>query len=95
MEQASQHKGIAEYFSELEDPRWRNRRHTLLDIVVIAICAVICGVDSWEDIELFGQAKEPRLKGFLELPHGIPSHVTFRRVFAVLVTERFQTRFVE
>ena len=95
MEQESQQRGIAEYFSELEDPRWHNKRHMLLDIVVIAICAVICGADSWEDIELFGQAKEPWLKGFLELPHGIPSHDTFRRVFAVLDTEQFQTRFVE
>lgn len=63
--------------------------------MVIAICAVICGADSWEDIELFGQAKEEWLRGFLELPHGIPSHDTFRRVFAVLDTEQFQGCFMD
>jgi len=67
----------------------------LLDILVIAICAVICGADSWEDIELFGRAKEEWLRGFLELPHGILSHDTFRRVFAVLDTEQVQCCFME
>jgi len=95
MEEENGRGAIAEHFSELEDPRWHNKRHKLLDIVVIAICAVICGADSWEDIELFGQSKEEWLKGFLELPHGIPSHDTFRRVFAVLDTEQFQICFVE
>ena len=95
MEQEKQQVLIAEYFSEVEDPRWHNRRHKLLDILVIAICAVICGADSWEDIELFGKAKEEWLRGFLELPHGIPSHDTFRRVFAVLDTEQFQSCFME
>jgi len=85
---------ITEYFSDLEDPRWHNKRHQLVDILVIAICAVICGADSWEDIELFGEAKEEWLKGFLELPHGIPSHDTFRRVFAVLDTEQFRSCFM-
>ena len=95
MEQEKRQGLIAKYFSEVEDPRWHNRRHKLLDILVIAICAVICGADSWEDIELFGKAKEEWLRGFLELPHGIPSHDTFRRVFAVLDTEQFQSCFVE
>jgi predicted transposase YbfD/YdcC len=95
MEQEKPQGAITEYFSGLEDPRWHNRRHMLLDIVVIAICAVICGADSWEDIELFGEAKEEWLKGFLALPHGIPSHDTFRRVFAILNTEQFRTCFVE
>jgi predicted transposase YbfD/YdcC len=95
MEQEQGQAPIAEYFSELEDPRRHNRRHKLVDIVVIAICAVVCGADSWEDIELFGHSKEEWLKGFLELPHGIPSHDTFRRVFGVLYTEQFQLQFLE
>jgi len=68
---------------EIEDPRIdRTRRHKLLDILVIAICAVICGADDWVEVELFGQAKEVWLRTILELPNGIPSHDTFGRVFA-------------
>jgi hypothetical protein len=51
-------------------------------ILVIAICAVICGADTWVDIESYGQEKYEWLKQFLPLPHGIPSHDTFARVFA-------------
>jgi predicted transposase YbfD/YdcC len=86
---------IVEYFSELEDPRRHNRRHKLLDIVVIAICGVICGAEGWEDIELFGEAKEEWLREFLELPHGIPSDDTYRRVFAALDVEKFQNCFMD
>lgn len=86
---------VTEHFSGLEDPRGDNRSHLLLDIIVIAICAAICGADSWTDVELFGQAKEKWFKGFLELPHGIPSHDTFGRVFSLLDAEQFQRRFVE
>lgn len=95
MEEEKRQAPITDYLAEVEDPRWHNKRHKLLDILVIAICAVICGADSWEDIELFGQAKEEWLRGFLELPHGIPSHDTFRRVFAVLDTEQFQGCFMD
>ncbi len=80
-------------FSDVEDPRSDNKRHLLLDIIVIAICAVICGADTWTDVELFGQAKERWFRTFLELPHGIPSHDTFSRVFALIDAEQFQESF--
>jgi predicted transposase YbfD/YdcC len=86
---------VTEHFSGLEDPRGDNRRHLLLDIIVIAICAAICGADTWTDVELFGEAKERWFKGFLKLPHGIPSHDTFGRVFALLDPEQFQLCFRE
>jgi hypothetical protein len=74
---------IADYFAQMPDPRVeRTRRHKLIDIITIAICAVICGADTWVDIESYGQAKVKWLKRFLELPNGIPSHDTFARVFA-------------
>jgi len=77
----------------LEEPRGDNRSHLLLDIIVIAICAAICDANAWTDVELFGQAKEQWFRSFLELPHGIPSHDTFSRVFARIDAEQFQERF--
>jgi predicted transposase YbfD/YdcC len=73
------------HFADLEDPRIdRTRRHDLMDILVIAICAVICGAEGWVDIAAYGVAKRDWLKTFLALPNGIPSHDTFRRVFCLL-----------
>jgi predicted transposase YbfD/YdcC len=85
--------GVLDHFSDLDEPRSDNRRHLLLDIIVIAICAAICDADTWTDVELFGKAKEPWFRNFLELPHGIPSHDTFSRVFAQIDAEQFQARF--
>ena len=66
---------ILEHFAELEDPRVeRTRRHKLVDILAIAICATICGADSWVHIEIFGRSKLAWFQTFLELPHGFPSH---------------------
>ena len=79
----SQSASIMDYFETLEDPRIdRCKRHQLLDIIAIAICAVICGADSWVYIELFGKSKLEWFQTFLELPHGIPSHDTFGDVFS-------------
>ena len=60
----------------------RTRRHKLVDIIAIAICATICGADSWVHVDLFGRSKLEWFQTFLELPGGIPSHDTFGDVFA-------------
>ena len=87
---------ILEQFSQLKDPRVdRTKRHKLIDVIAIAICAVICGANGWTDVELFGRSKREWLKGFLELPNGIPSHDTFGRVFSMLDAEVFERCFME
>lgn len=86
---------VRSFFADLPDPRVeRSKRHALLDIVTIALCAVICGADSWVEIAQFGQAKEAWLRSFLALPNGIPCHDTFGRVFARLDPEAFERCFL-
>ena len=86
---------LVDHFKDLEDTRVeRTKRHKLIDIVTIAICAVICGVDSWVLMETYGKKKEKWLKQFLELPNGIPSHDTFARVFARIDPQQFQNCFL-
>lgn len=87
-------KAIGEYFSLLTDPRIVNKSdHKLLDIITITICAVICGADTFTEIEEYAIAKYDWFNGFLELPNGIPSHDTFGRVFSLLNPEEFQNCF--
>jgi predicted transposase YbfD/YdcC len=81
--------------ASIEDPRceWKVE-HRLLDILVIAVCAVLGEAESFEDIALYGRCKQPWLEGFLELPNGIPSHDTFRRVFMLIDPEAFERSFL-
>lgn len=83
------------FFSELTDPRVdRTKAHMLEDILFIAIASVICGAESWNDMENFGKAKEGWLRTFLRLPEGIPSHDTFNRVFSALNPEELESSFL-
>jgi predicted transposase YbfD/YdcC len=86
---------LLDHFATLPDPRIaRHRWHKLSDIVVIAVCAVLCGAESYPAIEDFGQEREGWLRQFLELPEGIPSHDTFNRVLRLLDPVEFQTCFL-
>jgi predicted transposase YbfD/YdcC len=86
---------LVHHFASLEDPRVLGRnRHNLIDILVIAICGVICSADDWVSIAEFGEAKEDWFREFLELPNGIPSHDTFGRTFSLLSPEAFQESFI-
>jgi predicted transposase YbfD/YdcC len=84
-----------EHFETLEDPRLDNHnlRHELTDILVITILGTICGADSWTELHEFALAKEDWLKTFLSLPHGIPSHDTFGRVFSLIDPNKFEACF--
>ena len=83
-------------FGELKDFRIEKKTdHKLLDIVALTICAVICGADTWQDVEAYGKAKREWLGTFLELPNGIPSHDTIGRVFALLDPKSLRECFLE
>lgn len=82
-------------FTQMPDPRRNNARHKLMDILTIAVFAVICGADGWAAVAEYGRAKFSWLRTFLELPHGIPSHDTFGDVFAKLQPEAFERCFME
>lgn len=82
------------HFGRLRDPRKaRTRRHSLVDIIVVAICAVIAGADDWVHVAEFGTAKLSWLRQYLDLPNGIPSHDTFGRVFGLLDPTEFELCF--
>ena len=85
------HFSVAKHFARLRDPRRNHRKlHLLLDILIIALCAVICGANDWQQIVTFGQRRHAWLQTFLALPHGIPAHDTFERVFDRLDPQAFQ-----
>jgi predicted transposase YbfD/YdcC len=85
---------IQKYFRKLKDPRInRRKKHLLMDIIVIAICAVICGCDDWQQVHTFATVRQEWLKTFLPLTNGIPSHDTFERVFDRLDPQAFQACF--
>jgi len=88
-------RDLGSIFAQVEDPRMeRTKLHRLRDIIILAICGVICGAEGWVEIEEFGKAKEAFFREWLDLPNGIPSHDTFGRVFALLDPKQFEASFV-
>lgn len=86
---------LQEAFSSLEDPRIeRHKRHKLLDIIILTICAVISGAEGWEAIEQFGKDKEDWLKKWIALENGIPSHDCIARVIARIEPTRMSECFI-
>jgi predicted transposase YbfD/YdcC len=88
-------ESLEKHFEALEDPRCASRiEHDLMDIVLITICAVICGAEDWGEVAEYGLAKQSWLARFLALPNGIPSHDTFNRLFARIRPEQLQQCFL-
>jgi predicted transposase YbfD/YdcC len=89
------HLGIFAFFETLPEPRVeRTRRHPLMSVLVIALLTMICVGEGWEDMEAFGLAKQAWLETFLDLPYGIPSEDTFRRVLSALDPRAFNACFI-
>jgi len=85
---------LGQYLVAVEDPRCSGKvEHRLVEVLVIAVCAVIACAESWDDIALYGRSKLAWLRTFLDLPNGIPSHDTFRRVFMLIDPDAFEAGF--
>src|SRR3954447_416045 len=83
-------ESLVRHLSAVGDPRCQGKiEHRLIDILVIAVCAVIACAESWDDVALYGRSKQAWLRTFLDLPNGIPSHDTFRRVFMLIDPDAF------
>ena len=81
-------------FSDITDPGSpKNNQHLFLELIIITICAVICGAEGWEDIETFAKEREDWLRGYVTLPYGIPGHDTFYRIFSRINPEELQSCF--
>lgn len=85
---------LRDCFEDLPDPRVSGRCTYKLSDVIIAICGILCGADSWVGIEMVGRAKKDWFREFLDLEHDIPSYDTFGDVFAMIDAETFQKRFM-
>ena len=84
------------YFEQIPDPRiHRNRKHLLIDIIILSIIAVLCGAESWDSIEMYGKSKKDFLSKILKLPNGIPSHDTINRVFSLIRADKFEQLFTQ
>ncbi len=87
-------ESLGQYFGAIEDPRCPGKvEHRLVEVLGIAVCAVIACAESWDDIALYGRSKLAWLRTFLELANGIPSHDTFRRVFMLIDPDTFEAGF--
>src|SRR5690554_2644851 len=88
--------GIMSIFSQIDDPRRDlTKLHPLNDILLIGILSVICGANTWNEMELYAKEKVKFLRRFLDLPNGIPSHDTFNRVFSAIDSSQFEAYFIE
>lgn len=87
-------KAFLEHFADLEDPRSRQSRYDLTELLLVAVCAVLSGADGWVDVALWGRTKLDWLRRFLPFENGIASHDTFGRVFALLDAAVFEARFI-
>jgi len=89
-------RDLESMFAQVEDPRMeRTKLHRLRDIIILAICGIICGAEGWVEIEEFGNAKKAFFTDLLDLPNGIPSHDTFGRVFALIDPKQFEVSFIQ
>lgn len=87
---------LVDYMRDIPDPRAPyNQRHSFIDIIMIAVLAILCGMDTWDEIEDWALSQQDWLRTFLELPNGIPSHDTINRVFQMIEPEKFHTAFLE